>query len=541
MFPALTAVQLDRLRPIGRERDTARGDVLVRIGERADHLYVVLAGEFEIVGTRVAAERSIATLTPGQFTGEVSMLSGRPGVARIFVTEPGRVLEVDRTQLLQLLQSDPELSEILMRAFILRRAEILEQGLGDVVIVGSSHSPGTLRIREFLTRNGHPHAYLDLEREAGVQALLDSLHVGPGAVPVVICRGRIVLRNPTNAALADCLGFNETMDQTRVHDVVITGGGPAGLAAAVYAASEGLDTLVLETYAPGGQAGSSSLIENYLGFPTGISGQELAARANTQAQKFGAQIAVARTAARLQCGDKPYGVSLDGGARVRARAIIIATGADYRKPALERLADFEGSGIYYAATSVEAQLCRGEEVIVIGGGNSAGQAAVFLSQHVKKVHMLIRGGGLAETMSRYLARRIEETPAIALHVNTEVVALEGGGQLESVRWRSKDGLEAQYPIAHVFVMAGAVPNTRWLDGCLALDKDGFIRTGPDLSRADLQAAGWPLERAPLLLEASRPGVFAVGDVRAGSIKRVASAVGEGSIAIALVHHVLTHG
>jgi thioredoxin reductase (NADPH) len=539
MFPLLTAAQLDRLRAVGRDRDVARGDVLVQIGDRIDHLYVVIAGQLDAVSTQVKSERALATLGPGQFTGEVNMLSGRPGLARIFVTEPGRVLEVDRARLLLLLQSDPELSEILMRAFVLRHTQIIAQGFGDVVIVGSSHSPDTLRIREFLTRNGHPHSYLDLEREAGVQDLLDNLHVGPGAIPVVICRGKVVLRNPSNTALAECLGFNETMDQVRVHDVVIAGGGPAGLAAAVYGASEGLDTLVVETYAPGGQAGSSSLIENYLGFPTGISGQELAARANTQAQKFGAQVAVARTAAQLQCGEKPYAVALDGGTRVRARAIIIATGAQYRKPALDRLAEFENGGVYYAATPVEVQLCRGDEVIVIGGGNSAGQAAVFLSKDVKKVHMLVRSGGLAESMSRYLARRIEETPAIALHVHTEIVALEGDGRLQSVRWRdTKTGAEEQHQIGHVFVMAGAVPNTRWLDGCLALDKDGFIKTGPDLSHDDLAAAGWPLARAPLLLEASRPGVFAVGDVRAGSIKRVASAVGEGSIAIALVHHVL---
>jgi thioredoxin reductase (NADPH) len=535
----LTAAQLDRLRAVGRERDVARGDVLVQIGDRIDHLYVVIAGQLDAVSTQLKSERGLATLGPGQFTGEVNMLSGRPGVARIFVTLPGRVLEVDRARLLLLLQNDPELGEILMRAFVLRHTQIIAQGFGDVVVVGSSHSPGTLRIREFLTRNGHPHSYLDLEREAGVQDLLDHLQVGPGAIPVVICRGKIILRNPSNTALAECLGFNETMDQERVHDVVIAGAGPAGLAAAVYGASEGLDTLVIEMYAPGGQAGSSSLIENYLGFPTGISGQELAARANTQAQKFGAQVAVAKTAAQLQCGDKPYAVALDGGTRVRARAIIIATGAEYRKPALDRLAEFEGGGVYYAATPVEAQLCRGDEVIVIGGGNSAGQAAVFLSNNVKKVHMLVRSGGLAESMSRYLARRIEETPAIALHVKTEIVALEGDGRLQSVRWRdATTGAEEQHPISHVFVMAGAVPNTRWLDGCLALDKDGFIKTGPDLSHDDLAAAGWPLARAPLLLEASRPGVFAVGDVRAGSIKRVASAVGEGSIAIALVHHVL---
>ena len=542
MFPTLSAAQLDRLRPHGHVRDIARGDVLVRIGDRIDHLFVVISGQIEIVGTRVASERSIATLHAGQFSGETSMLSGRPGIARLSVTEPGQVLEVDRERLLALLQNDPDLSEFLMRAFLLRRAEIIEQGLGDVVLVGSGHSPETLRIREFLTRNGHPHSYIDLDRDSGVQELLDRLHVGPGAVPVVICRGTMVLRNPTNIALAECLGFNEVMDQGHIHDVVIAGAGPAGLGAAVYAASEGLDTLVIETYAPGGQAGSSSLIENYLGFPMGISGHELASRANTQAQKFGARVAVAKTAAQLQCGEKPYAIGLSDdvvGGRVRARAIIIATGAEYRKPALDNLKDFEGAGVYYAATPVEMQICRGEEVIVVGGGNSAGQAAVYLSQNVKKVQMVVRASGLAETMSRYLARRIEETPSITVRTNTEIVGLAGNGRLESVVCRNHEtGAEERHDIGHVFVMAGAVPNTHWLDGCLTLDANGFIKTGAELSREDLVAAKWPLTRAPLLLESSRPGVFAVGDVRSGSVKRVASAVGEGSIAVALVHQVL---
>ena len=539
LFPVLTEAQLERIRPLGRERVVARGDVLQRIGDQVDHVYVVLDARLEGASMQAAAEQSIAGLGPGQFTGEVSLIAGRPGVARIFVTEPGRVLEVHRSQLLALLQRDPDLSEILMRAFLLRRAEIIARGLGDVVIVGSGHSPDTLRIREFLTRNGHPHTYIDVDRDPGVQDLLDHLNVGPGAVPVVICRGKIVLRSPSNAALADCLGFNETMDQATVHDLVIAGAGPAGLAAAVYGASEGLDTLVLESYAPGGQAGSSSLIENYLGFPAGISGQELAARANTQAQKFGAQIAVARTAARLSCAEKPYSLNLDGGTRVRARSIVIATGAQYRKPALDRLAEFENAGVYYAATPVEAQLCGGSDVVVIGGGNSAGQAAVFLSQRVPKVYMLVRSAGLAETMSKYLVQRIEQTKSIELRTHTEIVALQGEGRLESVRWRnSKTGGEEEHPIGHIFVMAGAVPNTRWLDGCLVLDESGFIKTGPDLTRDELLAAAWPLSRPPLLLEASRPGVFAVGDVRAGSIKRVASAVGEGSIAIALVHQAL---
>jgi thioredoxin reductase (NADPH) len=355
---------------------------------------------------------------------------------------------------------------------------------------------------------------------------------------VVICRGEIVLRNPTNQQVADCLGFNETVDQTQVHDLVIIGAGPSGLAAAVYGASEGLDVLVLETGSPGGQAGSSSRIENYLGFPTGISGQELASRAYNQAQKFGTQVLIAK-ATRLTCDRKPYVVELENGAQIQTRAIVIATGAQYRRPPLTNLSHFEGAGVYYGATFVEAQLCSGEEVIVVGGGNSAGQASTFLAETVKRVHMLIRSAGLAESMSRYLIRRIEQTPTIILRPHTEIVALEGGDHLESVRWRNNQtGQIEEHNIRHVFVMTGADPNTRWLNGCVALDSKGFIKTGPDLLPEDLSIARWPLVRPPYLLETSLPGVFAIGDVRGSSIKRVASAVGEGSIAISFVHQVL---
>jgi thioredoxin reductase (NADPH) len=323
-----------------------------------------------------------------------------------------------------------------------------------------------------------------------------------------------------------------------MRDLVIIGAGPSGLAAAVYGASEGLDVLMLETSSPGGQAGSSSRIENYLGFPTGISGLELAARAYSQAEKFGAQVFIAR-GTRLACDRRPYVVEVENGARIPTRTIVIATGAEYRRPPFKNLSRFEGAGVYYGATFVESQSCSGEEVIVIGGGNSAGQAAVFLAEMTKRVHMLIRSAGLAESMSRYLIRRIEETPTIVLHPHTEIVALEGGDHLESVRWlNNQTGQMEEHNIRHVFVMTGAAPNTRWLDGCVALDAKGFIKTGPDLSPEDMSAACWPLARPPYLLETSLPGVFAVGDVRGGSIKRVASAVGEGSIAISFVHQVL---
>jgi thioredoxin reductase (NADPH) len=539
MFPTLTPAQIARIAAHGRVRQFQRGEVLVEAGAQVVPFFVVVSGRIEAVRPSGATEALVAVHGPGQFTGEVNMLSGRRALVRSRATEAGEVIELDREHLLALVQTDSELSELFMRAFILRRVELIAHGLGDVALVGSSHCSGTLRVKEFLTRNGHPYAYIDLDRDADVQTLLDRFHVTAADVPVVICRGEVVLRNPTNQQIAECLGFNASIDQTQIRDVVIVGAGPAGLAAAVYAASEGLGVLVLETNAPGGQAGSSSKIENYLGFPTGISGQALAGRAFTQAEKFGAQVIIAKSATRLQCERKPYAIETDDGLSIPARTVIIATGAEYRKPALENLSQFEGAGVYYGATFMEAQLCRGEEVIVVGGGNSAGQAAVFLAQTAKRVHVLVRSKGLAETMSRYLIRRIEENPAIVLRTQTELTALEGSNHLERVRLRNhQTGITETRDIRHVFVMAGAAPSTRWLDGCVALDVNEFIKTGPDLSPDELADARWPLARAPHLLETSLPGVFAVGDVRAGNIKRVASAVGEGSIAIAFVHRVL---
>src|SRR3989475_900366 len=539
-FPMLTSAQIARLAVHGQVRHVQGGEVLMEAGEQSPRVFVVTAVHLGIVRPSGVTEDLVAVLRPGQFTGEVTMLSGRRGFVRLRAGEPGDVIEVEREHVLALVQTDGELSEILLRAFILRRVELIAHGFGDVVLVGSRHSPGTLRIQEFLTRNGHPYASIDLDRDAGVQALLDQFQVTVDDVPVVICRGAVVLRNPTNGQIADCLGFNEAIDHTQVRDLVIVGAGPAGLSAAVYAASEGLDVLVLETNAPGGQAGSSSKIENYLGFPTGISGQALAGRAYTQAQKFGAQVIIAKGAKRLVCDRKPYAIEMDDNMRVPARTIIIATGAEYRVPTIENLSEFKGVGVYYGATFMEAQLCRGEEVVVMGGGNSAGQAAVFLAQTAKRVHMLVRGSGLAESMSRYLIRRIEQNPAIVLRTNTEIVALEGSNHLERVRWRNdQTGSIETHDIRHVFVMTGAVPSTEWLRGCVALDAKGFIKTGPDLSQDDLAAAQWPAARAPHLLETSLPGVFAVGDVRGGNTKRVASAVGEGSIAISFVHQVLS--
>src|SRR5215469_2856710 len=539
IFPKLTPQQISRVAVQGYMRAIQPGEVLVEQGDSAVPFFVVVSGEIEIVRPSGAAETLITIHGPGEFTGEVNMLSGRRTLVRMRATEPGKVIELDRQHMMALIQTDAEIGEILTRAFILRRAELIDAGVGDIILIGSTNSASTLRIKEFLMRNGHPYSYIDLDRDSDVQKLLDSFQISASEIPVLICRGQVVLKNPSNQQIANCLGFNESVDQTRVRDLVVIGAGPSGLAAAVYGASEGLDVLLLETSSPGGQAGSSSRIENYLGFPTGISGQKLAARAYIQAQKFGAEILIAK-ATRLACDRKPYVIEVESGVRISARTVVIATGAQYRKLPLQKLSHFEGAGVYYGATFVEAQLCgREEEVIVVGGGNSAGQAAVFLAQMTKRVYMLIRSSGLAESMSRYLIRRIEESSNITLRTHTEIVALEGDDHLESVRWQNnRTGQTEEHKIRHVFVMTGANPNTSWLDGCIALDSKGFIKTGADLSQENLSTAQWSLARQPYLLETSLPGVLAVGDVRGGSIKRVASAVGEGSSAISIIHKVL---
>ena len=540
LHPTLTPAQVARVAIHGRTRRVQPGEVLAEPGIDSASFFVVTEGRLDAILQSVGANERIASFQPGMFTGEATLLSGRRGLARIEARDAGEVIEVGRDQLLSIVQTDSELSEILLRAFVLRRLELIASGFGDAIVIGSSHCSDTLRIREFLTRNGHPYCAVDLDNDSKVQDLLDHFRVRLDDIPVVICRAETVLRNPSNQQIADSLGFNDAVDQSQLRDLVVIGAGPAGLAAAVYGASEGLDVLVLETNAPGGQAGTSSRIENYLGFPMGISGQELASRAYTQAQKFGAQLLIARGATRLTCDRRPYVIEVEDGTRIPARAVIIATGAEYRRLPIENLARFEGAGVYYAATFMESQLCSGDEVMVVGAGNSAGQAAVFLAQTAKRVQMVVRGECLARSMSRYLIRRIEQTPNIALRLRTEIVGLEGNGHLECVRCVDRStGRAESHDVRHVFAMTGAVPSTQWLAGCLALDANGFVKTGQDLTTDDLSGMEWPLPRPPYLLETSLPGVFAVGDVRAGSVKRAASAVGEGSVAVASVHRVLT--
>ena len=538
LFPQLSSAQIARIASLGVIRPITRGEVLIDGGQTNVPFFVLKAGEIEVIRPSALDEILIATVRPAQFTGDISMILGRPAQMRLRVSTSGEVVQLTRDQMHALIQTDAEISEVLMRAFIHRRVAVIAQGIGDVLLIGSVGSGATLRIKQFLTRNGHPFKYLDLDRDADVRQLLDRFRVEPADIPVVICRGEAVLKNPSNQEIADCLGFNKGIDYTHQRDVVIVGAGPAGLAAAVYAASEGLDVLVVETSSPGGQAGSSSRIENYLGFPTGISGRELAGRAYAQAQKFGAEVMIAKGAAELVCEHNAYGVRLDDSVTIPARTVVIATGARYHRPSLANLCQFEGAGVYYNATFMEAQLCEGDEVIVVGGANSAGQAAVFLAQTVRHVHLLVRSSSLSASMSRYLIRRIEETPKIQVRTRTEIVAFEGTEHLERVRWRDGSGAVTSQDIKHVFLMTGADANTGWLNGRVALDAKGFIKTGRDLTKEDLAAARWPSDRSPYLLETSLPGVFAVGDVRCGSVKRVASAVGEGSIAVSFVHRAL---
>ena len=519
-------------------RDVVADEVLYEPNDATPPVYVVLSGAISIFAGGSGDAQLVTTFTRGQFSGELLMIAGRPSMYRCKVEESGSLLELKARDLRALIAKDTELSDIFMQAFLARRLSLRDAGHGNAVILGSKYSAGTLTLREFLTRDGYPFTYVDLDADPVAQEFLDRFDIKLTDIPVVICNAAQVLRNPSVREVADALGLNTGFDATQVMDVVVIGAGPAGLAAAVYAASEGLDVLVVEQNAPGGQAGSSSKIENYLGFPTGLSGNDLASRAIAQAEKFGAQILVARAVMRLNCDEHPYSVILEDGETLLSRTIVIATGAQYNRPTIAGIERFVGRGVHYNATFMEAQLCRDGEVVVIGGGNSAGQAAIFLAQHASGVHMLVRSGVLADTMSRYLVQRIESSPTIHVHYGCELASVDGEGELENVSWMNKASRDVtSASIRHVFVMTGASPHTEWLSGCLALDRKGFILSGRDLDTA-APPIHWPLKRAPHMLETSLPGVFVVGDVRANNIKRVASAVGEGSIVIHMVHQAL---
>nr|AYM53926.1 bifunctional protein : sensor cNMP-binding domain-like protein [Corallococcus coralloides] len=526
-FPQVTPEMAERIATYGTEERLPGGTLLFKRGERSVDFFFVLEGAIEILDFDDEGQPHVITVhDERQFTGELDLFNDRQILVSGRTRGDSRVVRVKRADFRRMVSTETDIGEIIMRAFILRRVGLIRHSQGGVVLIGAGHGADTLRLQRFLTRNGYPHRLLDIDADPDAGGFLDCFKLTPDQLPVVIAPCEHVLRNPTNAALADDLGLSEVVDAAHAYDVAVVGAGPAGLAAAVYAASEGLETLVLEALAPGGQAGTSSKIENYLGFPTGISGMALAGRAQVQAQKFGARLAISRAVTGIDCDSTPYRLSLEDGRTVSARSVVVATGARYRKLDVPNLARFEGQGIHYAATAMESNLCHGEEVIVVGGGNSAGQAAVFLSRTVSHVHLLVRSGGLAATMSDYLVQRIQSSPRITLHTHTEITALDGDTLLREVTWVHKPtGERSTRRIGNVFVMIGAEPNTEWLNGCLELDSKGFIRTGV---APDGHALASPYAT-------SRPGIYAVGDVRSGSVKRVASSVGEGSVVVQAIH------
>lgn len=542
MYPLLSDTQIRELTPSGREQSFARGEFLWDVGDRGAGFYIVLDGELEIVRRDAFGDDTVLVVhRRGSFAGETTLLSGRAAMVAGRAGTDLSVLAISVERLRELMVIHAQLGEIIMRSFILRRVRMISEGVSDLLLVGSRHSADTLHLQEFLTRNGHPYTFFDLEGAGDVCAMLSRFDVPCDETPLVITSKGEPLRNPSLRTLASRLGLSLSLDLQAVHDLAVVGAGPAGLAAAVYAASEGLDVIVLDPVAPGGQAGTSSKIENYLGFPTGISGQALAGRAFMQAQKFGAQIEIPARLTRLHCGNPFHELELDNGERIRSRTVVIASGARYRKPALPRLEAFEGAGIYYGATYLESQLCREQEVAIVGGGNSAGQAAVFLAESAEKVYVLVRSEGLAASMSQYLIRRIETTKNIELLTLSEIVELEGTSHLEGIRWRHRKTLaETARPVKHLFIFIGAAPNTEFISNAVATDANGFICTGAEVTRPGSEQL-WTLARPPFPLETSCPGIFAVGDVRASSTKRVASAVGEGSTVVQFVHLVLSVG
>lgn len=532
VFPVLDAAEIERLHRFGEIRRYEAGEALWRIGEVGHGLAVVLSGRLAISQPEAGQRRLIATHVPGEFLGEIAQLSGRPALVDVDALEPVEALIIAPEKLQAVLVAEAELGERIMRALILRRMGLLELGTGGPMIVGPGHHGDVLRLGSFLSRNGHPHQSLDPDNDPEARALVEQFGVDPGELPIVLCPNGRLLRNPSEDELARCLGLVGPLDPDRIYDVAVVGAGPAGLATAVYAASEGLSVLVLDCRTFGGQAGASMRIENYLGFPTGITGMALMARAYTQAQKFGAEMAMPDEAVSLgegAAGAGPYVVTLLNQERVRARSVVIATGARYRRLEVADLEQYEGSCVHYWASPLEGKLCAGQEVALVGAGNSAGQAAVYLAGRVAKVWLLVRGRDLGSSMSRYLVERIEGLSNVGIITQAEVTGLEGQpGQLEAVRWRLASGEEVRRPIHHLFLFIGAAPNTQWLDPSrVGLDPKGFVLTGADVA---------PGRRH---LETSLDGVFAVGDVRSGSVKRVAAAVGEGAQVVAALHAFLT--
>jgi thioredoxin reductase (NADPH) len=537
-FPRLGEELLAVLDAAGERRPLAVGEVLFRAGDPMSDFFVVLHGGVAVIdGFGSPDERVIGVHGEQRFVGELNLVTGQPAFLTAVVQEAGEAIVLSRDELRAVVSANQQLGDVVVNAFIARRALLIGLGSG-LRLIGSHLSPDSRRLREFLTRNRIPHSFLDLETDAQADLLLRWLSIAPRETPLVL-HGSLALRNPSNSEVAAALNLRTAARSDEICDVVVVGAGPAGLGTAVYGASEGLSTVLVDSVAIGGQASTSSRIENYLGFPAGISGSDLASRAAVQASRFGARGAVPETARALLLEDGHHVVELDRGERLRARSVVLATGASYRRLSVKRLEEFEGAGVYYAATQVEAQMCSGNPVVVVGGANSAGQAAVFLAQHVSRVNLLVRGGDLLAGMSRYLADQVEASPRIEVNLRTEVRELHGGDALAAVTVQDTGaGTTRTLDAAAAFVFIGADPCTAWLGDAVVTDDDGFVVTGDQLTLTHLDPAGDGRQRPPFPLETSRPGVFAVGDVRSGSIKRVASAVGEGAMAVLLLHQYL---
>jgi thioredoxin reductase (NADPH) len=535
-FPTLSDKDLAALAARGRPREVAAGEVLFSEGDRDVGMFVVLQGSIEIVDHSRSTPRTIVVHGPRHFTGDVDALTGRSVLVSGRVAEGGQVLALSAEQLRRAVDELPELGETVIKAFLMRRSLLIGSGFEGVKIIGSRYSPDAHRLRDFASRNAIPFTFMDLEADEQADAVLRQLGVPASATPIVLGREGRWYKNPSLADFAHCAGLTPTLEEDHVYDLVVVGAGPAGLAASVYAASEGLDVLTADALAAGGQAGTSSRIENYLGFPAGISGTELTRNALLQAQRFGARITVPCEVRSLGIDGGERIVTLADGTRLRTRCVLVATGVHYRKLDVPRFGDFEGAGIYYAATEMEARLCRGEEVVVVGAGNSAGQAIVYLSRHARRVHVIVRGSDLGASMSRYLVDRIQTLENVTVHPGCVVAGLEGNGHLGSVQVKAERQERATFDTKALFLFIGADANTSWLRGCVELDRKGFVLTGTALPPGTGEADRWRAAgRSPFLLETSLPGVFAAGDVRSGSVKRVASAVGEGSMAVSFVH------
>ena len=538
LFPKLNSDQLDILKDFGEEKEFTKGDVLISEGDKQFSLYAILEGSIDIHDP-FDQGRIIVNHGPGEFTGDSDMISDRSSLFKAVANENLRAIEIPPDKLKRIISENSGLSDVLLQSFLLRRAYELDNQTGGFKLIGSRYSPETFKLREFLSRNHLRYVWIDLEDDQRSKELIDQFDIQPEETPIIINGNKEVFKNPTIEQIAACTGVATDLKQDQ-YDLIVVGAGPAGLAASVYAASEGLNVITIDEIAPGGQAGTSSKIENYLGFPSGISGRDLANRAYLQAQKFGCTISIPFKAESLSFQENVFRLKLTDGQEIYGSTVIGATGAQYKRLPIDNIRSYEGKGIYYGATHMESRSCQNQPVLVIGGGNSAGQAAMFLADHASEVHLMIRGNSLDNTMSSYLIRRIQEQKNIQLHLRQEVVALKGEDSLQQVVVRNNDnGEEQSWNINHLFLFIGAAPNGQWLNGLVCTDDKGFIYTGKDLDVQKLRNYSWSLARDPYTHETCTPGLFVVGDLRSGSTKRVASAVGEGAIAVSQVHSVLS--